>query len=145
MTEPNILVASVYISSIIIITSGLYYYPLEQDFHIIYYLLMVCIATSIMNHSATKHKRFFQFIDRFAIRVSALIYMMITTQMSDVKNKHIVKYGAIISSILYLVSSELKILKPHYPKNIRKIPHAMAHILTAVATMFIFLDLREGL
>ena len=72
----NILVVSVVYMSIIIIVSGIYFYPLSNI--TIYYFAIGSIITSMLNHFTPNHykwKKKFQDVDRIMIRLSALIFI----------------------------------------------------------------------
>ena len=148
----NILAVSIFFSSIIIIVSALYYYPLDEHMHYFYYLIGICILTSILNHwtKNKKRKKFFQIVDRIIIRLFCLYLIIISKSVvgSDIilfkkyntTSRIFILYGLIFSSLLYILTRVLKLKKKHYPINIIKIPHAIAHMVSSVCFLFIFME-----
>lgn len=148
----NILAVSIFFSSIIIIVSGLYYYPLDDHMRYFNYLIGACILTSILNHwtKNNKRKKFFQIVDRIIIRLFCLYLIIISKNVvgSDIllfkkyntTSRNFILYGLIFSSSLYILTRILKLKKTNYPTNIIKIPHAIAHMVSSVCLLFIFME-----
>ena len=152
----NILVVSVVYMSIIIIVSGIYFYPLSNI--TIYYFAIGSIITSILNHFTPTHnkwKKTFQDIDRIMIRLSGLIFIFMAKNIDrenmiiiekygkNIQSINLIYYSIFLGALFYISSRVLKTKKPHFPKNLVKIPHALSHIIAGLITALLFCEYSD--
>ena len=148
----NILFISTLFSSIIILVSAIYYYPLDENMTYLYFLIGLCILTSLLNHGTKKGKKkdFFRLIDRIVIRIFCLYLIILSKKTigSEIilfkkyytSSRYFIYYGTMIAGILYCLTKGLVYKNKNYPINILKIPHALAHITGSLVLLFIFME-----
>lgn len=135
-------ISSVYTTIIVVITA-IYYFPLDQKYNFLYYFIGTGLLTSILNHGAKPgtYKKIIQHIDRIIIRAFG-IYILFNLYDYDcsLQIQHTILFCLFLGSFLYTSTRLLSLKKKHYPSNIIKIPHFIAHMIACYCIVYFFVD-----
>jgi hypothetical protein len=139
----NILFISSVYTTIIVVITAIYYFPLDQNYIFLYYFIGAGLITSILNHGAKpgNYKNIVQKIDRIIIRAFG-IYLLFNAHNFECseKMKETIIFNLFLGSLLYIFTRCLVLKKKHYPIIFSRIPHFIAHLIACYCIVYFFVD-----
>ena len=140
----NILFISSLYTTIIVVITAIYYFPLDQKYIFLYYFIGAGLITSILNHGAKPgvYKKIVQNIDRVIIRAFGIYLLFNVNKLEcSAKMKETILFNLFLGSLLYISTRCLVLKKTHYPIIFSRLPHFIAHLLACYCIVYFFVDI----